>query len=899
MSQSLRRVSLFRRITLSQADKSDRWLFTILYGLIGVVLLLMISLPWSPISAPEKRAFFLLDIAALAFFVALALLARKGHRRLVALCLVFLVYLTSMLPAVFFFGTIRAPNIAGFFVLVPLTALLLGKRATYHVVWLSIVSVVTLFLLETFGFTKPYLTDSTGVDTLILITIGIGLNATLLLTALHIADENAVRAQEAATKMAAVNQDLVRSQAELREIKEQLEIRVVERTVELDETNRALQHEVAERKQNEMRFRTLAERSPDLIGILDLPAQQWVYVNRTELFGRPLTNANTPHLWSNWIHPDDLSVSDAHWQALGTGSAEVHGIEFRLQRTDGAWEWLYSRATILSTNPAGVADQVLVTMTIITDRKRYEHELMAARAHAELAVRAKSDFLANMSHEIRTPLNAVIGMASLLDGTALTAEQHEFVSTIRGSSEALLSLISDILDFSKIESPAFALELGECEPERLMAQIVDLVGVEVNRKGLELICDIDPSVPPILLTDEHRLRQILLNLIGNAIKFTQEGEVIVTLRAEPAASGESTLWMTVRDTGIGIAAELQEVIFEQFAQADTSHTRRFGGIGLGLAITRRLAVLMGGDIAVESAPGQGALFTCHVEVRHAEAVHPLRILPGRTGQRALIVHPSAAVRGYLHAVLTRWGLTAQEFVALDEAQRYLRTHGTCDLVIADHTILGGGEPDPLNALARGALLLVLAPPQERALRDRLAGRPATTVIAKPATTQSLWKSLASYENGAVNVAPAPQLPAVQADADSQGTRVLVAEDNLVNQKVIVRILQRGGYAADLVANGADAVDAIRTGHYDVIFMDVQMPVMDGLQATSTIRALPPPTRQPYIIALTAAAAEVDRQACLAAGMDDFIAKPAQAKDIFTALERARQVLDEDAPRTGK
>ncbi len=856
----------------------------------------MFSIPWSPISAAEKRGFFLLDLAALSFFMALALLARKGHTRLVALCLVCLVYLTSMLPSAFFFGTIRAPNVAGFFVLVPLTALLLGKRATYHVVWLSIVSVVALFLFETFGITKPYLTDATGVDTLILITIGIGLNATLLLTALHIADENALHAQAAAAKTAAVNQDLLQSQAELREIKEQLEIRVAERTMELDETNRALQHEVAERKQNEMRFRTLAERSPDLIGILDLPVQRWVYVNRVELFGRPLTAVTVPNVWSEWVHPDDLTAVERYWQGLRTGAAEVQGIEFRLQRTDGAWEWLYNRATLLSTDPAGAPDQVLVTMTIITDRKRYEQELMAARARAELAVRAKSDFLANMSHEIRTPLNAVIGMASLLDGAALTAEQHEYVSTIRGSSETLLSLISDILDFSKIESPAFALELGRCEPERLLAQIVDLVGVEANRKGLELICDIEPSVPSIIMTDEHRLRQILLNLIGNAIKFTEEGEVIVTVRAEPASGGESTLWMTVRDTGIGIPAGLQEVIFEQFAQADSSHTRRFGGIGLGLAITRRLAVLMGGDIAVESEPGQGALFTCHVGVRDMEAAHPARTLPERAGQRALIAHPSPAVRGYLHTVLDRWGLVAQEVTDLEEAQRCLHALGACELVIADHTIIGGVEQERLNVVVRGARLLVLAPPQERTVREQLAGRPATTVVGKPVTTQVLWRILAQPENGTESAASPSDMATVE-DTGPQTTRVLVAEDNLVNQKVIARILQRGGYAADVVANGADAVDAIRNGDYDVVFMDVQMPVMDGLQASSTIRALPPPSRQPYIVALTAAATEVDRQACLAAGMDDFIAKPAQAKDLYDALARAGRVMGENASRS--
>ncbi len=885
MLQFLRKFWSFDYTETSQVDRTARWLFPILYVVIVIVVLLMASTPWSPMTLADKLSFFMLDAAVLFLLLALLLLARNGHVMQTAFCMVCLVFFASMLPSFVLFGSIRAPNIAGLFVFVPMTALLLGKRATFYALWISVISVIVLYALEATGLTHPNFAGATGLDTLLLITIGIGLNAVLLLTALHIADEHAARSQAAAAETAAANISLRQSQAELSEIKEQLELRVIERTAELDDVNRALQREVAERKQNELRFRRLAERSPDLIGILDLPAQRWIYVNRHNLFGRPLAQFAVSQTWFDWIHPEDRADVEAHWMSLDREVGALHGVEFRIQRPDGEWEWLFSRVTKLTEDADGASGQVLVTVTVATERKMYEQELKAARTSAELAVRAKSEFLANMSHEIRTPLNAVVGMASLLDETVLTTEQHEYVNTIRISSEALLALISDILDFSKIESPAFALDLVACDLERLLTQIVELVSLEVNRKRLELICEIDGSVPPVVWTDEHRLRQILLNLIGNAIKFTDRGEIVVDLRAEALAPGEARLWLTVSDTGIGIPDDLQGVIFEQFAQADSSHTRRFGGIGLGLAISKRLAQVMGGDIIVASRPGGGSTFTCHVDVRCDEGVGVPRHLPNRAGQTVLLAHPSGAVRAFLTRLLQAWGLVVQEAATLDEANALREEGAASGLVIADQSLVESVDSTALDALVGSAHLLVLISPQDRAARDRFSSRAATGVVNKPVMAQALWNILSDQAQSRPRPTTAPEPPAV-ADGGSRSARILVAEDNLVNQKVILRILQRGGYEAGVVANGAEAVEAIVTGAYDVIFMDVQMPVMDGLQATRTIRSLPSLARQPYIIALTAAATEVDRHACLAAGMNDFIAKPAQAKHLLEALERA-------------
>ncbi len=893
MRRLIRKLSSPQQGVRGAANRTAYWLHLFLALVIAALALMALSIPFSSSSPEGARTLIILDLIGLMLCAGLFFLARTGRVRLAALGLIAIVYAGSALPAFFIFKTIRAPNTAGFFVLVPLTALLLGRRATYHIVGLSAATVIVIYLLETFGAAQVNLSPTTGLDTLIIVLIAMALNAALLLSALHDADENAARAQQTADQAAALNRDLMRSQAELQAIKVQLEVRVLERTAELDEANRRLQREIVEREQNERRFRGLAERSPDLICILDLPSQQWIYVNREMLLDHAVEKFTTLDTLLTLVHPDDLPGVTAYWQQLAT-NASPNGIEFRLQRADGCWEWLHSRETVLTQNAAGAPEQILLTISVITQRKQSEQELKLARERAELAARAKSDFLANMSHEIRTPLNAVIGMASLLETTLLNREQQEFVHTIRNSSETLLTVISDILDFSKLESSSFVLGAGPCEPQRLLAQIVDLMSVEINRKGLELICDLDEGVPSLIETDEQRLRQILLNLVGNAVKFTEQGEIQISLSAEPLAGDELTLVITVRDTGIGIPPEKQAIIFEQFAQADTSHTRRFGGAGLGLAISKRLAQVMGGDIAVESQPGAGSTFWCRVRVRALEAPAAAGALPGAPGLVALVAHPSAAFCSVLAKHLTRWGMQVHTATSAGEAAQVAATLPARHIALLDYTALSwlaAALPQRSGILPSW---FVFAPPQARTVRQELALRPATTLLPKPVTVHAVRNALLEFASTPTAV-HTPESPTRNDDANVRAAgapvNILVVEDNLVNQKVIVRILERGGYSADVVVNGVEAVNAIRTsGDYDIVLMDIQMPEMDGLQATQAIRSLGGEIKQPYIIALTAAVTEVDRAACIAAGMDDFIAKPTPAQQLLEALERAQRQM---------
>ena len=541
-------------------------------------------------------------------------------------------------------------------------------------------------------------------------------------------------------------------------------------------------------------------------------------------------------------------------------------------------------------SPDGGPPQLLGVATDITAQMR-------AREAAEAATRSKSEFLANMSHEIRTPMNAVIGMTGLLLDTPLNDEQREFVEIIRTSGDALLGIINDILDFSKIESGKLDLEHASFPLATCIEESLDLLSSRAAEKGLELAYLVDETVPGNIVGDVTRLRQILVNLVSNAVKFTQAGEVVVTVTARPLEDGTHELTFAVRDTGIGIAPEHLDRLFRSFSQVDSSTTRQFGGTGLGLAISRRLSELMGGTMWVESRQGAGSTFFFTVTAPAAPAAIRVYLRgeqPQLSGKRVLIVDDNETNRKILTLQTRSWGMIPQAAVGGEEALALLAEAQAFDVAILDMQ-MPGMDGAALSARIRAefpapALPLVMltsVSSSARQLRETHGDVGWAAFLTKPVKPSQLYDTLLG-----VFTAPAPgaHLPAARAGAEPQGgppapLRILLAEDNAINQRVALLILSRLGYRADVAANGAEAVDAVKRQPYDVIFMDVHMPDMDGYEATRKIRALEGPSGHTVIIAMTANALQGDREKCLAAGMDDYVAKPVRRADIAAALGR--------------
>jgi PAS domain S-box-containing protein len=659
----------------------------------------------------------------------------------------------------------------------------------------------------------------------------------------------------------------------------------------------------------ERKFQHLIESAPDAILITDgegrivlsnRQAERLFGFSSEELAGRPI----------EMVVPEQFRVRHRAHRASYATSPAIRSIRDGFDSVGRRRNGIEFPAEIRLSHAELSGGLFMITVIRdMTRQRRAERELLAAKESAEAAARAKSDFLATMSHEIRTPMNGVIGMTDLLLDTELTAEQREFAETIHNCGRHLLAIIDDILDFSKGEAGKLTLESIDFDLRATTEGVVDLLAERAADKGLNLACLFHADVPTALRGDPGKLRQILLNLIGNAIKFTGQGEVVVTVSLVRRTGNEALVRFEVSDTGVGIEAEAQRRLFQPFVQADSSTTRKYGGTGLGLAICKQLVRLMDGQIGVESQVGKGSTFWFTVRFQVSSATLPPFNTTATTlkGRRLCVVDDHATNRRVIELYAEKWGascLSAEHgYQALQLLHDAARCNQVCDVAIIDSQMPGMSGLDLVKAVKADPLLastrLVLMASRGRRGDARIArDAGCTAYLTKPVREAELQECLAAVMNSSAeamtaagrhdrHVSPSEFITRHRlAEARTQaGLRILVAEDNVVNQKVAVRMLEKMGYRVDVVANGREAIEAVSRVSYAIVLMDCQMPVMDGLQAAAEIRRQEAPGAHLPIIAMTANVAVDDRAACLAAGMDDFVSKPVQAQTLAAVLAR--------------
>jgi len=698
--------------------------------------------------------------------------------------------------------------------------------------------------------------------------------------------------------------DLKQAEEELRQAHDDLEIRVQQRTAELAAANEELRREIAERQQAERdlaheRFllRTLMDNFPDYIYFKD-PESRFTRIGKAlaAYFG----------------------LSDPH-EAIGKTDADIYGAERagqyladeqEIMRTgrpildkEEEQSWPDGRVTWVSTTKVPLRSpdgEVIGTFGIsrdITDRKRAELQLQAAKSAAEAASRAKSVFLANMSHEIRTPMNAILGMTELVLDTPLVPPQREFLRAVQESGEALLAVINDILDFSKIEAGKLALDCAPFDLAESLGDTMKSLALRAHAKGLELAYHLCPEVPAAVVGDRARLRQVVVNLVGNAIKFTDAGEVVLEVAVDSSSDHEVVLHFAVSDTGIGIPEDKRAVIFDAFEQADNSTTRRFGGTGLGLAISSRLCEMMSGRIWVESEVGRGSTF--HFTARFALAEEPPAPAPPAQpaivgGTSVLVVDDNATNRRILEEMLRNWGMLPTAVPRARDALQLLREAHQAGrpfrLVLADASM---PEMDGFSLTEQikqdpqlgSTVIMMLSSADRPGDVSRCERLGLASYLLKPVKQSELLDAIlvalgiSAAEDEALEPLAAPR------SARFRPLRILLAEDSLVNQKLAVGLLERVGHSVVVANNGQEALGAAESQPFDLVLMDVQMPEMDGLEATAAIRAREKRTgRHLPIIAMTAHAMPGDRQRCLEAGMDEYLAKPIRARQLLAMIE---------------